>query len=127
MKVLICSLFAAAAIASPALAHPPSEDGSDPHASYGAGRFVQAPRPAFTAVAARTKAQSVLGTLIERKVVGRNWAAVAPLKAEMQTRADGKQWVVTFRNPKERVRAKRNLYVFLDESGDYVAANHTGA
>ncbi|HEX8570644.1 MAG TPA: DUF6488 family protein [Caulobacteraceae bacterium] len=124
MKVLICSLFAASAVAFPAVAHPPSEDGSDPHEYRPA--LVQV-RPAFTAAAAQVKAKAVVGTLIERKVVGTSWRAVAPAKAELQGRADGKRWVVTFRNPKERARAKRTLYVFLNESGDYVAANHTGA
>ena len=119
MKSLICSLFAAAAFASPAFAHPPEE-----HDDYVAPPAVA--RPVFTAAGAQTKAKAVLGTLIERKVVGASWRAVGPAAASVREKAGAKEWVVTFRNPKERARAKRTLYVFLTETGEYKAANHTG-
>ena len=117
-------ILALAAFAGPALAHPPGEDGGH-GGGYGAVAAEQA-KPAFTSVAAQAKAKTVLGTLIERKIVGPNWRAVAPIKAEAREGARDKEWVVTFRNDREPVRAKRTLYVFLTEAGEYRAANHTG-
>ena len=52
---------------------------------------------------------------------------MAPVKAEVRERPSGKEWVVSFRNDQEPVRAKRTLYVFLTEAGEYKAANYTGA
>ena len=119
-------IIAAAAFATPVLAHPPGEDGAHDQGRY-AALVAEQPRPAFTSVAAQAKAKTVLGMLIQRKIVGPNWRAVAPVKAEVRERTSGKEWVVTFRNDREPVRAKRTLYVFLTEAGEYRAANHTGA
>ena len=126
MKTLICSLFAAAALTSPALAHPPGEDGEDGHARVYRPPAAEAPRAVFSAAAAQAKARAVVDTMIQRKVVGPNWRGVAPAAASVRDKGGAKEWVVTFRNPKERVRAKRTLYVFLTEMGEYKAANHTG-
>ena len=119
-------IFAAAAFATPALAHPPGEDGGHGNSAY-SSRIAEQPRPTFTPAAAQAKAQNVLGTLIERKIVGQNWRGVAPTKAETREKSGSKEWIVTFRNDREPVRAKRTLYVLLTETGDYKAANHTGA
>ena len=126
-KTLICGLFAAAALTSPALAHPPGADGEDGHARVYRPPAAEAPRAVFTAAAAQAKARSVVETMIQRKLVGPSWRTAAPAAASVREKGGAKEWVVTFRNPKERARAKRTLYVFLTESGEYKAANHTGA
>ena len=126
MRTLICTLFAAAMATSPVLAHPPGEDGEHDAMSRFRAPPAEQPKPVFSSAAAETKARAVVGTMVDRKIVGASWRTVAPASVATRERAGSKEWVVTFRNPKERARAKRTLYVFLSESGEYKAANHTG-
>jgi hypothetical protein len=38
----------------------------------------------------------------------------------------GPVWVVTYENPEEKNKAKRTLYIFIDEMGYFINSNHTG-
>ncbi len=126
MKTLICSLMLAA-VTTPALAHPPGEDGGHGSSMRFQTPVAEQPRPVFTAASAQAKAKTVVGTMIDRKIVGPSWRTVTPVKTETREKNGGREWVVTFRNDRERARAKKNLYVVFSESGEYKAANHTGA
>lgn len=88
--------------------------------------MAERPRPVFTAASAQAKAKTVVGTMIDRKIVGASWRTLTPLKAERREKNGAREWVVTFRNDRERARAKKNLYVVFTETGEYKAANHTG-
>ena len=81
----------------------------------------------FNAAAASTAAQGVIGTMITRRVVAPSWRGLPAVRTELQTRGNTRRWVVTFRNDRVADRARRTLYVIFSESGDYLAANHTGA
>ena len=126
MKRLICSLIMSAAFVTPALAHPPGEDGGHDPTSRFRAPVAEQPRAVFTPAAAQAKAKVVVGTMIDRKIVGPSWRVVSPSAAKVREKDGAKEWMVTFRNDRERARAKRTLYVFLTESGEYKAANHTG-
>jgi len=77
--------------------------------------------------AAETKAKAVVQTMIQRKILDASWAGRAPARAERRDGGGGEvEWLVTFRNDTAKDPAKRTLYVFLAEDGEYLAANHTG-
>jgi hypothetical protein len=107
---LAAAALALGALAGPALAHPEHDE----------------PRMALDQASLETRAKSIVGALIERKIVEPSWATV-PAADVQQRAADGApQQVVVFRNPAVKDPAKRVLYVVLSPYGDYVAANHTG-
>ncbi len=68
----------------------------------------------------------VLEEMVEGKYVDASWHGVRPLSAERTVRNQENVWMVTLRNPEAPDPAKRMLYIFFDEFGDYLAANHTG-
>ncbi|TBV80702.1 MAG: hypothetical protein EYX74_05315 [Desulfobulbaceae bacterium] len=53
-----------------------------------------------------------------------SWIGVKPQEAQKDKRRH--QWVVTFFNPEVKNLEKQTLYMFLDLSGNYIAANFTG-
>ena len=104
---LLAAVAAVATIAVPAIAHP------DGH-----GEYVPQRRPISE------MAQDSLVKLVTQAKLSASWTKVKPLKSEIRNQSGAQQWVVTFQNPSERVRAKRTLYVIMDADGSFVSANH---
>lgn len=66
------------------------------------------------------------GKLIARRKIDAGWGSV---KHESITTIDGekgKEWKVTFNNPASSDKSKTNMYLFFSESGNFIAANHSG-
>jgi hypothetical protein len=66
------------------------------------------------------------GKLISRSKIDAGWG---PVKHESIITIDGekgKEWKVTFNNPASSDKSKTNLYLFFSESGNFIAANHSG-
>ena len=108
MRIVLLTLAAAVGtIAVPAVAHP------DGH-----GEYVPQRRPIAE------MAQDSVIKLVTQAKLSASWAKAKPLKSDIRTKNGAQQWVVTFLNPSERVRAKRTLYVIMDADGSFVSANH---
>ncbi len=108
MRIAILAFAAAlGAFANPAVAHPDSH-----------GEYVPQRRPI-----SEMALDSVVKLVTQAKLSA-TWAKAKPLKSEMRTKNGVQQWVVTFRNPSERIRAKRTLYVIMRDDGTFVSANH---
>jgi len=64
--------------------------------------------------------------LIALSKIDAGWGSI---KHESITPIDGekgKEWKVTFSNPASTDKSKTNLYLFFSESGNFIAANHSG-
>ncbi|MEX1099174.1 MAG: DUF6488 family protein [Bacteriovoracaceae bacterium] len=62
--------------------------------------------------------------LIKKGKIDDSWKSAKHDKSEKKKYGDRVEWVVTFNNEKG-VKGKK-LYIFLKESGEFVAANFTG-
>ena len=108
MRIALLAVAAAVGtFAVPAVAHP------DGHSEY-----VPQRRPIAEL------AQDSVVKLVTQAKLSASWTKLKPLKSDIRTKNGAQQWVVTFRNPSERLRAKRTLYVIMDADGSFVSANH---
>jgi hypothetical protein len=81
----------------------------------------------ITKDAAMQRASSEVTRLVTAGKLDKSWKLGAALQsAELRSTAKGKEWAVTYANPQAPNEAERTLYVFLSESGEYLAANFTG-
>lgn len=71
-------------------------------------------------------ANEVVQSLVADKKLADNWKNAKPSAAKTQNTKYGPVWVVDFQNPEEKDASKKILYIFLDEFGNPVAANHEG-
>ena len=69
-------------------------------------------------------ARKKIRVLIFQEKINKTWNDSKLKKAEIKTFEGKKEWVLTFSNEKG-VKGK-TLYVFLKETGEFVAANFTG-
>ena len=110
MRIALIAV-AAVAVASmplPALAHPEGHDND-----Y---------RPQRRPIA--EIAQESVIKLVTQAKLSASWAKTKPLKSDIRVRNGERQWVVTFRNPVERNRGKRMLYVIMTSEGSFISAKH---
>lgn len=77
-------------------------------------------------VQATRVASEVVQSLVADKKLTDNWMNAKPSAAKTQKTKYGPVWVVDFQNPEEKDANKKILYIFLDEFGNPVAANHEG-
>jgi len=64
--------------------------------------------------------------LIARGKIDAGWKTVTPESINTIDVEKGKEWKVIFNNPALSDKSKSNLYMFFSESGNFIAANHTG-
>lgn len=64
--------------------------------------------------------------LVKAGKLDASWQAAAFDKAELVDGKKGKEWKVVFQNPAAPDAAKRSLYLFFSQPGNFIAANHTG-
>jgi hypothetical protein len=75
---------------------------------------------------ASSRGDLVVNTLVmDRKLAG-SWQKKQGKKVEGRATPAGAYWVVSYENAEEKAEDKRTLYIFLDELGNYIGANHTG-
>lgn len=75
---------------------------------------------------AATKANNVIQTLVTNRKLDASWSKAQAQETTSQDTPLGKLWVVRYQNPQEKDTAKHVLYIFLDEMGNIVTANHDG-
>ena len=75
---------------------------------------------------AEDAARGVVGDMVRKHAVDASWVDARIVKAERKTRDKRQEWVVTLQNDVAADPAKRTLYVFLSNTGNYIAANYTG-
>lgn len=74
------------------------------------------------------RAGAEITRLADSGKLDKSWTVDAKLRsAEARTVSKGaKEWALVFSNEKATEADKRTLYVFLSETGEYLAANFTG-
>jgi len=72
------------------------------------------------------RAEQVVGFLIVGKKLARSWEKRQLKEVSSRESPDGLVWVVTYENPNETDKAKRTLYIFLDDLGNFIDSNHSG-
>jgi len=65
-------------------------------------------------------------TLISTGKLDKSWQSVKPATLQQVEGKKGKEWKVTFKDPAATDKSKENLYMFFTQSGNFIAANHTG-
>ncbi|MBL8508205.1 MAG: hypothetical protein JNM11_07040 [Chitinimonas sp.] len=105
-QTLIGALFAVAAVA--AQAH---------------GNHADAP---ISKDGAEVRSGKVIDMLVDAKKLPASWKMTKVKEATSRQTPNGPIWVISYQNPTETDAAKRNLFVFFDETGNYIGANHTG-
>jgi len=113
MRILTLALASSTVLSTGALAHPQGHDEEDRFGTLAPVR-VDIPQ------AAR---QSVV-RLVSQARLPASWARVQPVSSAQRLKDGAQQWVVTFRNPAIRNRARRTLYVIMRPDGTFVSANH---
>lgn len=71
-------------------------------------------------------ARQAVDAMVERAIVEAHWLAAAVASAERRLRYNQPGWTVVLQQPQAADPARRELYVFLDTAGRYLAASHTG-
>jgi hypothetical protein len=70
--------------------------------------------------------QRTVVLLVEYKQLAPSWAGKPVKEVSSRQLRDGMIWVVTVENPAEVDKAKRTVYMFFDELGNFLGGNHTG-
>ena len=75
---------------------------------------------------AKANATKIIASFIKQNTLDTSWAGTTVTSSEKKMFNGQQEWVVSFVNEKVADAKKRQLYVFLTLSGDYIAANYTG-
>lgn len=115
--VVSCFLYAALTLTAPAFA------AGEDHAHDAGGGHSHA---TISDSEATAKATQKIVELISNGKLDKSWSGIAAAKTEQKDFGKGKEWVVSFANTAVADATKQTLYVFLDASGHYLAANYSG-
>lgn len=91
----------------------------------GAGHSHGVSEPVSKAQASQ-KAATVKQQLVSSNQVSSEWTGVEGNSPQQRSTSAGNLWVVEYTNPKAADENKSKLFVFVDEFGNPVGANHTG-
>jgi hypothetical protein len=73
------------------------------------------------------RASAQIDRLVAAGKIEKSWKVRGVLQtAELEDKGDAKEWALSFANPQASAQQQRTLYVFLSETGEYLAANFTG-
>jgi hypothetical protein len=75
---------------------------------------------------ATERAVAVKQQLVSSEQIGSTWAQVSMGTAKQRSTSEGKLWVVQFDNPDSADENRAKLFVFVDEFGNPIGANHSG-
>ena len=84
------------------------------------------PHPDITQTQAEAAAIKNLTRLADKGKIDKSWLTIKPSKIEKKEFSGKSEWVAVFNNSTATDPAKQTLYIFLSNSGDYIAANHSG-
>ena len=71
-------------------------------------------------------AARAVALLVEQKHLAPTWQTKKLKDVATTETPMGPVWIVSFENPNETDKAKRLVYIYLDEFGNYLGGNHTG-
>ena len=72
------------------------------------------------------QAANVKQQLIRSKQISSEWGVAKGSTPQKRSTSNGDAWVVVFSNSKTADQSKSKLFVFVDEFGNPIGANHTG-
>lgn len=75
---------------------------------------------------AAARAETIVPMLIKDNKLASSWNQRERREVKSLDTGKGRVWVVRYRNAAEKDTKKRDLYVFVDELGNFVTMNHTG-
>jgi hypothetical protein len=75
---------------------------------------------------ATQKAETIKQQLISSNKVSSEWKSVEAGSPQQRSTSAGNLWIVEYANPEATDDNKTKLFVFVDEFGNPVGANHTG-
>jgi Family of unknown function (DUF6488) len=70
--------------------------------------------------------QRAMVALVEAKQLAPSWQGKAAKDVRSEQTRAGLIWVLSYENPAETDRAKRTVYIFFDEFGNFLGGNHSG-
>ena len=73
-----------------------------------------------------SQADTVRRQLIQQGALAGAWTDTAIESTDIKDTAYGSMWIVKYRNAEEADPDKRDLYIFIDEVGNVIAANFIG-
>lgn len=80
----------------------------------------------LTSTDAASLADKALPGVIKTQKLNASWQKALRKDAKVVNAAGGELWVVSYANTQEANAANRLLYLFFDDLGNFVTANHTG-
>jgi hypothetical protein len=75
---------------------------------------------------ASTLADRAVSSLVNNKEIPATWQAQQRQATKSKLVQGARIWVVTYKNPAGKNANEQSLYLFFDELGNYIDANHTG-
>ena len=72
------------------------------------------------------QAANVKQQLIRSKQISSEWSVAKGSTPQKRSTANGDAWVLVFSTSKAADQSKSKLFVFVDEFGNPIGANHTG-
>lgn len=75
---------------------------------------------------AAARADTMVPMLIKDKKLHPSWGKRERKGVRSLDIGKVRVWVVSYHNPAEKDAKKRDLYVFVDELGNFIGMNHTG-
>lgn len=72
------------------------------------------------------RANQVVDVLMSKQQLEESWSSAQATEASEQETSRGRVWVVRYANPNASDETKQDLYIFVDEMGNPVTANHDG-
>ena len=70
--------------------------------------------------------ERLMKLLVQDKKLAASWQGRPAKAVSSQNTPDGPVWIVSYENPDEADNAKRVVYVFFDEFGNFIGGNHSG-
>src|SRR5215217_7978577 len=70
--------------------------------------------------------QRTVALLVDYKQLAPSWVGKPVKEVSSRQLPEGMIWVVAVENPAEVDKAKRTVYMFFDELGNFLGGNHTG-
>jgi hypothetical protein len=71
-------------------------------------------------------AERMTDSLVRSAMLDKSWKKRKFRETKTRMAETKKLWVVAYANPVEKDETKKTLYVFLDDNGKYLDANHDG-
>ena len=64
--------------------------------------------------------------LVKNGKIGGSWKTIKHDQLALVDGQKGKEWKISFKDAAAQDKTKENLYMFFTQSGNFIAANHSG-